>query len=876
LKYKPFEESKRFVRKLGLKNQNQWREYSKSTDKPLDIPADPSAVYKKDWKGMGDWLGTGFIAPQNRIYKSFDEAKKFVHSLELKSYDEWREYCKSGKKPPDIPANPLSVYKNEWKGFGDWLGTGTIASYNIKYRSYEDAKKFIHSLGLKNLAEWRKYCKSSEKPPDIPGYPEHVYRKDWKGWGDWLGLDVIIYRGTRYTRFDDARKIVHKLGIVNQDEWWAYCNSRKPGNIPSYPNIVYKEHWKGWGDWLGTGTIVDNDKIYRPFADAKDFVQSFKLKDVNEWTKYWKSGKKPRDIPSYPKMTYREQWSGWRDWLGINYISYEKKEHRSFEEARRFVHGLGIKTREDWKYYSKSGKKPLDIPANPNRTYEKDWKGWGDWLGTGTVSSHDREFRPFQEARQFSHKLGLKSSGEWKSYCKSGKKPADIPSNPNLSYEKDWKGMGDWLGTGFIAPQNRIYKSFDEAKKFVHSLGLKSLAEWGKYSKSGKKPSDIPTSPSRPYKEHWKGMGDWLGTGTLSPKDRRYREFEEARIFARSLGLKSKEDWLNYCKSGKKPLDISQKPYRTYKGDWIWWGDWLGYENPEWVVRRVKELLQDLIKSEIIYQWNEAVLYSFLLRKGVLNLEASNRHAQFFKNLIEASRTHEGRKAIEEYANSYSETPPELSKLTPLSKESSQEQEEEIESASPQELAHLAENIDPLDYGEIKTAEQVLAQTNVLESINVDKEAMQFYVDYSIDELWKSAFRDAENTILAVKHEGKNGNKYHDTVVETFLSDYEGTQNIKVPEGYAFPSDPTLMQLHVAFKTKNLDYFGNFSGTGAGKTLSAVLASRVIDSKMTVIVCPNDVVEQWAKCIIEIFPDSKVIKERRRFMQSMMKININI
>jgi hypothetical protein len=31
------------------------------------------------------------------------------------------------------------VYKKDWKGFGDWLGTGTIASYNIKYRSYEDA-----------------------------------------------------------------------------------------------------------------------------------------------------------------------------------------------------------------------------------------------------------------------------------------------------------------------------------------------------------------------------------------------------------------------------------------------------------------------------------------------------------------------------------------------------------------------------------------------------------------------------------------------------------------------------------------------------------------------------------------------------------------
>jgi Integrase repeat unit len=98
------------------------------------------------------------------------------------------------------------------------------------------------------------------------------------------------------------------------------------------------------------------------------------------------------------------------------------------------------------------------------------------------------KFRPFNEAIQFVQTLGIKNQDGWKEYCRSGKKPEDIPSNPDKTYEKDWKGIGDWLGTGTIAPQDRIYKSFDEAKKFVHSLGLKSLAEWGKYCKSGKKP----------------------------------------------------------------------------------------------------------------------------------------------------------------------------------------------------------------------------------------------------------------------------------------------------------------------------------------------------------------------------------------------------
>ncbi len=66
------------------------------------------------------------------------------------------------------------------------------------------------------------------------------------------------------------------------------------------------------------------------------------------------------------------------------------------------------------------------------------------------------------------------------------------------------------------------------------------------------------------------------------------------------------------------------------------------------------------------------------------------------------------------------------------------------------------------------------------------------------------------------------------------------------------------MQTYVAYKVKTLPYFGNFSATGAGKTLSAILASRIIDSKMTVIVCPNDVVEQWRRNILEVFPDSRV------------------
>ena len=180
-----------------------------------------------------------------------------------------------------------------------------------------------------------------------------------------------------------------------------------------------------------------------------------------------------------------------------------KKQFRDFESEREFVRSLGLQSRKDWQDYYKSGKKPDDIPAIPNRTYKNEFKGMGDWLGTGTIASRYRIYRPFAEARKFVRALNLKGTKEWKEYCASGNKPDDIPSNANLTYKKEFKGYGDWLGTGRIAYQDRIYRPYQEARKFVRKLGLKNQKDWYEYCASGNKPNDIPADPWITYKE-WK------------------------------------------------------------------------------------------------------------------------------------------------------------------------------------------------------------------------------------------------------------------------------------------------------------------------------------------------------------------------------------
>jgi hypothetical protein len=47
----------------------------------------------------------------------------------------------------------------------------------------------------------------------------------------------------------------------------------KPSDIPNYPEGVYKKEWKGIGDWLGTRTVANRNKEFLPFEEAKMIVR---------------------------------------------------------------------------------------------------------------------------------------------------------------------------------------------------------------------------------------------------------------------------------------------------------------------------------------------------------------------------------------------------------------------------------------------------------------------------------------------------------------------------------------------------------------------------------------------------------------------------
>ena len=338
-RFLPFEEARKYALSLKLSSSIKWHEFCKSPDFPNNIPKRPEKTYENEgWQGYSNWLGNsrGKYLLKGKGRLSFEEARKYVRELKISGLNGWIAYCKSGKRPANIPASPHTAYKDEWKGYGDWTGTGKVR--HTKFLSFKDAREYARSLNFYSVSSWDKFTKSKKRPSNIPANPEMTYKKEWQGWKNWLKksddsftehlvpvetkvsseLDSAIKNlKSKYLSYEKAREYVRTLNIKGQKEWMEYVKtSKKPANIPSAPHQHYDE-WKGFADWLGTKRIRPTS--FLSFEEAREYVRTLNIKGVNEWEVFVKSGKKPSGIPTSPEVTYGKtgEWTNWYNWLGM-------------------------------------------------------------------------------------------------------------------------------------------------------------------------------------------------------------------------------------------------------------------------------------------------------------------------------------------------------------------------------------------------------------------------------------------------------------------------------------------------------------------------------------------------------------------------------
>ena len=173
------------------------------------------------------------------------------------------------------------------------------------------------------------------------------------------------------------------------------------------------------------------------------------------------------------------------------------KNPPSYEEFKKWVQDQGITSQAEFKL-AKS-KLPSGYPKDPTYFYKKQgtWKGFNDLFGT--ESPYLTNALSYEEYKKWIQDQGIKTQNEFRKFRKTNKFPPGYPKEPGKFYKKEWRGMGDMLGTGTVAPQNLEWSSPKEARIAIRKIakdvfGGKPFTQrdWINAHKAGEIPANLP------------------------------------------------------------------------------------------------------------------------------------------------------------------------------------------------------------------------------------------------------------------------------------------------------------------------------------------------------------------------------------------------
>ena len=363
------------------------REPGQSPNPDDIIIVDPDIIESLDvdFEKFNDAVSTRIWASVGRAnWRPFEEARIFARKQGLKSQREWFDFHIKNKIC-DIPYNPYQTYI-EWVSWPDWLDNGNDI---IEYWPFEKARSYVQTLGLKSRTEWEAFCEKNEKPNEVPIDVHQTYKdKGWVSFPEFFRGEDSSRDRSNFLSYDDAIKIIHPLKIASETAWRDYKKENElPTGIPKTPESFYLEGgWISWPHWLGykRPSNKEKSKTWINFHAARKFCRAKNLTSQQEWREFTNSSEFPSNIPTNPEKVYNgEGWVGLPDFLGYEALSGRQKSKMflPFEKARNYVRSLKLQKRSDWKEFASSDKRPIDIPAKPEKTYrDKGWIDYKDWL----------------------------------------------------------------------------------------------------------------------------------------------------------------------------------------------------------------------------------------------------------------------------------------------------------------------------------------------------------------------------------------------------------------------------------------------------------------------------------------------------------------
>ena len=415
------------------------------------------------------------------------------------------------------------------------------------------------------------------------------------------------------------------------------------------------------------------------------------------------------------------------------------------------------------------------------------------------------------------------------------KKPKHFPYNPHDVYKnKGWIDNRNFFVDRFV--------SYEECKKWARDQKITKMNNFFK----AKKPKTIPTNLALHYKNKgWLSWSDFFDR--RNKRDTRgLKNLKQCKKWARDKKIKTKEQF----DKRKKSIGIPSNPDYRYKNKgWISWGDFLGTGPTNQEINRknnkkIQRILTDLQKNWKFYsRWTDGLIRDWFDREGLFTIKDPYIRS-FFTNFIDLRNSVEGRKALLNWLKTkrFSET----------GKNIFMNKTEILEIIKPINMIRTKQKSRSLESG--------YAILKVIEDIDIvvtDSSTLQNHISYTIQLLWKSIFdpKKEKREVKLIKKMKKNGNKFHDSVLIRFLNQYNQVREIKLSKNYIGKYTPTLMQLYTAYRMKKSLGFFNISNVGVGKTLSAIISSLVCRSNYTLIICPNNIVNQWKEILEECVKD---------------------
>ncbi|MDC6379875.1 VPA1269 family protein [Pseudomonas graminis] len=565
IEFLSYDDARALVILHGITLKGQYKEFQKNHE---NLPQRPDIHYAGDWHG---WLKF-FNLPEP--YETLEECKASVVALNITTD---AVYKKRRVEDPRLPADLALSYPDYPGSIALLLGTE-----QRPYATYEEASEAAVRLRIRTRDA---YVRKRKRDPQLPRNPSKVYPRSWKGWADYLKIDVEARPTPEqkgyYATCAQFKEAVKLAGIRTQGEYRVKC--RQDPRMPRRPEDVYVEEWDGWGRVMAGKISV----VCTTWQEAREVSLPFRFISYKDYNKRYSLDKR---LPSDPRKKYS-------DFPGYD-VFLMPDVYQILDDVRVAAQILRLKNRDE--YREACLKYPV-LPKEPEIQFATEWQGWPHMLGLPTPY-------PLEELKEIVQLHGCQSMLDFKRLWRKLNDPR-VPYNPETDYE-EWVNAYDFFGTELPA---RLQYISEASKEWVEDIQLhldrlevkgqreqaltKFLRHYIEPNDLGRNVREFLTSGKadvRKYKEFLDAQGNvdvsrrtWFAVNEYldSALKRHFTEEDEQGYVYRVLGAANPFATIEYSGSRAAPSE-SVKPVLAYH---------FVEEIRNWIVPEGAKSLSDLV-----------------------------------------------------------------------------------------------------------------------------------------------------------------------------------------------------------------------------------------------------------------------------------------